>query len=101
MRFLNKWKNKLWIALITHRAYIVNNLRVKMLIIMNILNQKKIDLMLFSKITYFKACNINISIEITSKDSYTKQSIYIKAEVYISSSECVSIDVSHLNLSIN
>ena len=72
MRFLNEWKNKSWIALITHKAYIVNNLWVKMLIIINILGQKKINLILFSKTAYFKACNVDISIEITFKDSYTR-----------------------------
>ena len=72
-----------------------------MLIAMNILGQKKIDLMLFSKTAYFEACNVNISIKITSRGSYTRQGIHAKAKVYIPSNECVNIDVSHLNLSIN
>ena len=65
------------------------------------LGQEKIDLMLFSKTAYFEACNVNISIEITSRGSYTRQGIHAKAEVYIPSSERASIDVSHLNLSID
>ena len=72
-----------------------------MLITMNILGWKKIDLMLFSKTAYFEACNVNISIKIMSRGSYTRQSIYAKAEVYILSSKRASIDVSHLDLSIN
>ena len=69
-----------------------------MLIVISILGQKKVDLMLFSKTAYFEACNINISIEITSRDSYTKQGIYAKAKVYMPLSKHASIDVSHLDL---
>ena len=64
-----------------------------MLITIEILSCEKINLMLFSKTTYFEACNINVSIEITPRG------IYAKVEVYILLSERVSIDVGYLDLS--
>ena len=53
-------------ALLKHQTFVINNLRVKMLIEMNVLAFKDIDLIISTRSDYIDSCRIKFKLVVTS-----------------------------------
>lgn len=68
--FLSKFKNdirKITVKIIFREIYLINNLKIKILVEINIMKSKKIDILIFRFITSISSYKINISIELKLK----------------------------------
>ena len=71
------------LAKISYKAYLTDNFIAKLLISINILVPKKVDIIIFKKTSYIKSCKIDIKLKATLKKGIAKSLIYIIAGITI------------------
>ena len=81
--------------------YIVDNLRVKMLIKNNIIKFKRIIINIVNKKARIKSYNITIDIIARSRDEFIRRKIYIKISIFVSSHNEIMLLIKKINLSNN
>ena len=78
--------------------YIVDNLRVKMLIKNNIIKFKRIIINIVNKKARIKSYNITIDIIARSRDEFIRRKIYIKISIFVSSHSEIMLLIKKINL---
>ena len=68
---------------IFYKAYLTNNLAAKLFISTDILVLKKVNIIIFKKISYIKSCKIDIKLKATPKKGIAKSLVYIIARITI------------------
>ena len=100
--YLSNKKNKnervVIIKTISREIYLVNKLVVDILLKNNILILKEINLLFLKEIAYIDNYNINILIEVHSKESLIRRVINLKKVFIISLHLNVTITIYYLNL---
>ena len=86
-------------ALIKREAFIVDNLRAKMLIGMNILAFKDIDLIISTRSNYIDSCRIKFELVVISPRSFIKQSVMLDKPVSILAKAYIIISIERCELS--
>ena len=94
----NKNKRIVTIKTISRKIYLINKLVVDILLRNDILILKEINLLFLRKIAYIDNCNINISIEVHSKESLIKRVINLKKVLIILLYSNVTIIIYYLNI---
>ena len=80
------------------KLYIVDNLRVKILIKNNIIKFKKIVINVINKKARIKNYNITINIIARSRDEFIRRKIYIKVSIFVSSHSEIMLLIKEINL---
>ena len=71
-------------AMITREYHIVNDLRVNMLVGMNVMSLEMIDIITFKRIIHIDSCKMNISVKIQTKDQRVRQVVLVDKITVIS-----------------
>ena len=71
------------LAKISYKAYLTNDLIVKLLISTDILVPKKVNIIISKKISYIRSYRIDIKLKATPKKGIAKSLIYIIARITI------------------
>jgi hypothetical protein len=79
----NNKNGKQVLAKISYKAYLTNNLIIKLLISINILVLEKVNIIISKKISYIRSCKIDIKLKATPKKRIAKSLIYIIARITI------------------
>ena len=100
--YLSNEKNKneriVTIKTISRKIHLIDKLVVDILLKNDILILKEVDLLFLKKIAYINSYNINILIEVHSKESLIRRVINSKKVFIISSHSNVTIIIYYLNL---
>ena len=84
MYFLGNNKNKKQVlAKISYKAYLTNNLAVKLLISIDILVLKKVNIIISKKTSHISSCKIDIKLKATLKKGIAKSLICVIARITI------------------
>ena len=81
--------------------YIVDNLRVKILIKNNIIKFKEIVVNIVNRKVRINNYNITINIIARSRGEFIRRKIYIKASIFVSSYSEIMLLIKKINLSNN
>ena len=71
------------LAKISYKAYLTDNLIIKLFISTNILVPKKVNIIISKKISYIRSCKINIKLKATPKKGIAKSLICVIARIII------------------
>ena len=80
------------------KLYIVDNLRVKMLIKNNIIEFKEIIINIVNKKARINNYSITINIIARSRDEFIRRKIYIKVSIFVSSHSEIMLLIKEINL---
>ena len=78
--------------------YIIDNLRVKILIKNNIIKSKKIVINIVNKKVRIKNYSITINIIARSRDEFIQKKIYIKIFIFVSSHSEIILSIKEISL---
>ena len=81
--------------------YIINNLRIKILIKNNIIRFKEIVINVVNKKIKIDNYDITINIIARSRDEFIRRKIYIKVSIFVSSHSEIMLLIKEINLSNN
>ena len=81
------------------KLYIVDNLRVKMLIKNNIIEFKEIVINVINKKARINNCSIIINIITRLRDEFIRRKIYVKLSVFVPSHSEIILLIKEINLS--
>ena len=87
------------LAYLYRELYIVDNLRVKILIKNNIIKSKKIVINIVNKKIKIKSYNITINIIARSRGEFIRRKIYIKISIFVSSHSEIMLLIKRISLS--
>ena len=89
------------LAYLRRELYIVDNLRVKILIRNNIIKFKEIVINVINKKARINNYNITINIIARSRGEFIRRKIYIKVSIFVSSYSEIILLIKKINLSNN
>ena len=81
--------------------YIIDNLRIKILIKNNIIKFKEIVINIINKKVRINNYSITINIIARSRDEFIRRKIYIKVSIFVSSHSEIMLLIKKINLSNN
>ena len=87
------------LAYLRRELYIVDNLRVKILIRNNIIKFKEIVINVINKKARINNYNITINIIARSRGEFIRRKIYIKLSIFVSSHSEIILLIKEINLS--
>ena len=88
-------------VLFKHMVFVVNNLRARMLIDMNIFDIENIDFVISARINYIGNCNITFELIVTPLSrSFIKQKIKLQAPIFILTRLYMVVSIEQIILSI-
>ena len=93
---INPRENKVFIYL-RRKIYIVDDLRIKMLINNDIIDLESIVINIVNKTTYINNCKIIIKISTRSHNEFIKKKIYIQSTILISPYNNVFFSIKFIN----
>ena len=86
------------LAYLRRELYIVDNLRVKILIRNNIIKFKEIVINVINKKARINNYSITINIIARSRDEFIRRKIYIKISIFVSSHSEIMLLIKKINL---
>ena len=85
--------------LFKHTTFVINDLRTKILIEMNVLVFEDIDLIIFTRIDHIESCDITFQLFVTpSARSFIKQEVILERSIFISARSHLTVIVEHISL---
>ena len=97
---INKNDNSIKIIIIK-KIYLINNLKVNMLLNIDFINSKKIDINIFNKIAHIDNCEIIAFLKVRTFKIIVQTSIHVTKTIYVFSRSKIFLSIHHIEISFN
>jgi hypothetical protein len=102
MYFPSNNKNKKQVlAKISYKAYLTNDLAAKLLISTDVLVPKKVNIIIFKKISYIRSYKINIKLKAIPKKGIAKSLVCVIARITIPLFAFIAIPIYYIAIAEN